>query len=102
MKIEIQKFGSDIFFADCFKLTNKCFCEHPRDSLLRQPSNSISNLVFTIVGIISLLETAIYSVRRRQVVAARTESIAREELFETYVSSVIVIVTMFLFLLCLI
>lgn len=40
--------------ANCLQRGNQCFCERPRDGLIRQPSNTYSNLAFTICGAVAL------------------------------------------------
>jgi hypothetical protein len=42
--------------ATCLSEPLGCFCERPRPSLVRQPSNTFSNLAFSLVGVVVLLE----------------------------------------------
>jgi len=42
--------------STCLSNPRGCFCEAPRDGLLRQPANTYSNLGFTLVGIATLCE----------------------------------------------
>jgi len=41
--------------ATCLVSPLGCFCERPRDTLLRQPTNTVTNLSFTIAGILILM-----------------------------------------------
>ncbi|GBG32312.1 Alkaline ceramidase [Hondaea fermentalgiana] len=38
-------------------LQTQCFCERPRDGLLRQPANTWSNLAFSVTGVLALCES---------------------------------------------
>lgn len=40
--------------STCLSPGHSCFCERPRDGLVRQPSNTYSNLAFTICGAAAL------------------------------------------------
>ena len=40
--------------SSCITSGRGCFCERPRDGLVRQPSNTYSNLAFTICGAIAM------------------------------------------------
>ena len=43
--------------ATCLETELGCFCEKPRDTLVRQPVNTFTNLAFSVVGVVVLMET---------------------------------------------
>jgi hypothetical protein len=50
--------------ATCLADPYGCFCERDRGTLIRQPSNTFSNLAFTVVGAVVLLECVQQQLKR--------------------------------------
>jgi len=61
--------------ATCLSAPLGCFCEYARPTLVRQPSNTFSNLAFTIVGIVVLVE----SIQQQIAAAGRREKLSQEQ-----------------------
>lgn len=60
--------------ATCLE-TGGCFCEKDRGTLVRQPANTFSNLAFSVVGVVVLMEAI-----QQQIYAGRRQASTSERL----------------------
>ena len=61
--------------STCLSRSSQCFCERPRAGLVRQPSNTYSNLAFTICGAAALSKgyRALVSSKRKGASTSKSE-----------------------------
>jgi len=71
--------------ATCLTSPLGCFCERPRDTLLRQPINTVTNLAFTIVGALILVEGVHqWGFAKKEFAKSKVESKPRETFGEVF------------------